>query len=229
MTLHAAKGLEYSDVYLTGMEDGLFPHSRSLVEPEQMEEERRLAYVGITRAMSRLTVTHARCRRLYGMTLYNPPSCFLSEIPEKLMDAAPEQRARHRRQGRYPRHAAWDPKRARGGNGHQHASRGYRGGSRRVGGDGTAGTGTERGMRPGVGSSSFRLSDRGSARRRRQPKRSEAAHQKLRVGDDVQHDHWGDGVIVSISGSGDSTEAVVNFASKGEKRLLLSWAPLKKV
>jgi DNA helicase-2/ATP-dependent DNA helicase PcrA len=85
MTLHTAKGLEYPVVFIVGMEDGVFPHLRSLAEPDEMEEERRLAYVGITRARERLYLSNAWCRSLWGQTQYNPPSRFLQEIPEALM------------------------------------------------------------------------------------------------------------------------------------------------
>ncbi len=88
MTLHTAKGLEYPVVFIVGMEDGVFPHLRSLGEPEEMEEERRLAYVGITRARERLYLSHAWCRNLWGQTQYNPPSRFLSEIPDTLVLAS---------------------------------------------------------------------------------------------------------------------------------------------
>ena len=88
MTLHTAKGLEYPVVFIVGMEDGVFPHLRSLGEPHEMEEERRLAYVGITRARERLYLSHAWCRNLWGQTQYNPPSRFLKEIPDILVRAA---------------------------------------------------------------------------------------------------------------------------------------------
>jgi DNA helicase-2/ATP-dependent DNA helicase PcrA len=84
MTLHTAKGLEFPVVFMVGMEDGVFPHLRSLGEPDQLEEERRLAYVGITRARLRLYLTHAWSRSLWGNTQYNPPSRFLEEIPQEL-------------------------------------------------------------------------------------------------------------------------------------------------
>ena len=84
MTLHTAKGLEFPVVFMVGMEDGVFPHLRSLGEPDELEEERRLCYVGITRAQRRLYLTHAWCRTLWGATQYNPPSRFLREIPEEL-------------------------------------------------------------------------------------------------------------------------------------------------
>lgn len=86
MTLHNAKGLEFPTVFIVGMEEGLFPHSRSLFDPAEMEEERRLAYVGITRAKEYLYLTCAQNRMLYGEIKSNPASRFLNEIPQKLLD-----------------------------------------------------------------------------------------------------------------------------------------------
>jgi DNA helicase-2/ATP-dependent DNA helicase PcrA len=94
MTLHTAKGLEFPAVFLTGLEDGIFPHMRSLGDPEALEEERRLCYVGITRARERLYLCHAWCRQLFGATDYYPPSRFLAEIPEELVEAQGEPRSR---------------------------------------------------------------------------------------------------------------------------------------
>jgi DNA helicase II / ATP-dependent DNA helicase PcrA len=86
MTLHSAKGLEFPVVFMVGLEDGVFPHLRSIGEPDQLEEERRLCYVGLTRAMEQLHLTHAWSRTLFGGTQYNPPSRFLEEIPEALVE-----------------------------------------------------------------------------------------------------------------------------------------------
>jgi DNA helicase-2/ATP-dependent DNA helicase PcrA len=88
MTLHTAKGLEFPAVFIVGMEDGVFPHMRSLGDPGELEEERRLAYVGITRAQDRLYLSSAWSRMLFGGSNYNPPSRFLTEIPDGLMDKA---------------------------------------------------------------------------------------------------------------------------------------------
>lgn len=88
MTMHAAKGLEFPVVFIPGMEEGIFPHSRALFDGEQMEEERRLCYVAFTRAKERLIVTHANARLLYGSTSHNPPSRFLLEIPPELQDVS---------------------------------------------------------------------------------------------------------------------------------------------
>ncbi len=86
MTLHTAKGLEFPTVFLTGMEDGIFPHSRTLGEQSEIEEERRLAYVGLTRAQQRLYISRAESRSSWGAPNYNPPSRFLDEIPEDLIE-----------------------------------------------------------------------------------------------------------------------------------------------
>jgi DNA helicase II / ATP-dependent DNA helicase PcrA len=86
MTLHTAKGLEFPVVFLTGMEDGVFPHMRALGDPKELEEERRLAYVGITRARSRLFLSRAVTRSAWGAPSYNPPSRFLEEVPQALLD-----------------------------------------------------------------------------------------------------------------------------------------------
>jgi DNA helicase II / ATP-dependent DNA helicase PcrA len=86
MTLHTAKGLEFPVVFLTGLEDGVFPHMRALTEPKELEEERRLAYVGITRAQRRLYLTRSMQRSTWGAPSYNPPSRFLDEVPDALVD-----------------------------------------------------------------------------------------------------------------------------------------------
>jgi DNA helicase-2/ATP-dependent DNA helicase PcrA len=94
MTLHNAKGLEFPVVFIIGMEDGVFPHYRSMGDGAQLEEERRLAYVGITRARERLYLTHAWSRSLFGTTSYNPPSRFLAEIPSDLLRSIEEDELR---------------------------------------------------------------------------------------------------------------------------------------
>ena len=100
MTLHAAKGLEFPLVWIPRMEEGLFPSMRSLGDPEQLEEERRLAYVGITRAKEHLTLVTAKRRMLFGQTLYGRESRFLKEIPEELLERTgrkpPEQTGQNR-------------------------------------------------------------------------------------------------------------------------------------
>jgi DNA helicase II / ATP-dependent DNA helicase PcrA len=188
MTLHAAKGLEFPVVFLIGLEESVFPHMRSLTEPAELEEERRLCYVGITRARERLYLSHAWCRTLHGSTQYNPPSRFLDEIPAELVEEAAASRSRQQR----PSHRS---------GGWESTSWSPRGRERQV----------ERALRPA-------------------PPSQSGAHQLgIRVGDDVTHTKWGEGVVLHLEGQGEKTEAVVRFPTVGEKRLLLSWAPIEKV
>lgn len=97
MTMHSAKGLEFPVVFIVGMEEGVFPHSRAFMDNEELEEERRLAYVGITRAEERLFLSCAQMRTLFGRTTANPPSRFLDEIPDELKEDTSIARDRYRR------------------------------------------------------------------------------------------------------------------------------------
>ncbi len=108
MTLHNAKGLEYQTVFLTGLEDGVFPHMRSLGNPKELEEERRLCYVGITRARKRLYITRALSRNLWGQNIYNGPSRFLREIPEHLVSKAKRRLRSVQMEARRPLHTVSD-------------------------------------------------------------------------------------------------------------------------
>ncbi len=203
MTLHAAKGLEYPVVFLIGMEDGVFPHIRSLGEPDELEEERRLAYVGITRAMEKLHLTSAWSRMMHGQTQYNPPSRFLEEIPSELLDD-------------------------HGGNRMLRSRRDRGGGGRTYGGGGDA-TPTGRTFGGGAGSSHADDVVEAALAASKKPAPSGAEALGLKVGDDVRHTQWGEGVVTDIAGVGDKAEASVYFGSVGEKRLLLGWAPLEKI
>ncbi|MGK2948908.1 MAG: UvrD-helicase domain-containing protein [Acidimicrobiales bacterium] len=200
MTVHAAKGLEFPAVFIMGLEEGVFPHLRSIGEPDELEEERRLAYVAITRAQERLYLTHAWSRTLYGGTQYNPPSRFLDEIPERLVEAVEQRRA------------------SRGG-------RTYGGGgytpSDRSAGYGSSGA--------GIGANRDRMVDRALRGTGTGPAKHGAEALGLKVGDDVVHATFGEGVILLIDGTGDKAEVVIRFPGVGEKRLLMSWAPLKKL
>ncbi len=99
MTMHSAKGLEFPIVFIVGMEEGVFPHSRAFLDNEELEEERRLAYVGITRAEQQLYLSCAQMRTLFGRTTANQPSRFLDEIPEELKEETGVARDRYRRGG----------------------------------------------------------------------------------------------------------------------------------
>jgi DNA helicase-2/ATP-dependent DNA helicase PcrA len=205
LTLHAAKGLEYPVVFLAGMEEGVFPHVRALTEPDELEEERRLAYVGITRAMQRLYISHAYQRLLFGTTQYNAPSRFVEEIPAHLVDAVGEVRRR--------RSAAWGSERSWGSGG----GGGWGSGSGRSDSDEHRERVVDRAIASGRSGAASRAASTG------------AEQLGLGVGDDVRHASFGDGVILAIEGSGEKAEVVVRFVDKGEKRLLLSWSPLQRI
>jgi DNA helicase-2/ATP-dependent DNA helicase PcrA len=192
MTLHAAKGLEFPSAFLMGMEDGVFPHLRSLGEPAQLEEERRLCYVGITRARERLYLTNAWSRTLYGATQYNPPSRFLDEIPANLLRHAEGSRETRKRASVGSR--SWQPADAIRRNRDEIV---------------------ERALQPAP------------PHGRATP--SGADTLGLRVGNDVSHPKFGEGVIIDIKGQDDKAEALVRFVDAGERWLLLSWAPLTKL
>ncbi|HEU5004439.1 MAG TPA: UvrD-helicase domain-containing protein [Actinomycetota bacterium] len=160
MTLHNAKGLEFPVVFITGLEEGVFPHMRSLGSPDELEEERRLAYVGITRAKERLYLVYARQRNLSGHFGYNTPSKFLGEIPPEVI---------------------------------------------RVLGDAVVSSSSRNPQFPDV-------------------VRAQAG---WRVGQAVEHERWGAGVITALAGAGAKAEASIWFSGIGEKRLLLAYAPIK--
>ena len=222
MTLHSAKGLEFPVVFLIGAEEGVFPSARAMNEPDDMEEERRLAYVGITRARTRLFITHAWSRSLFGNTQYNPPSRFLEEIPVDLVETKGNVtgRSSYGRQSLRPRDRGRPPE--------------YRRRGPDVGGDG------DRRERWRELDSAARLGDEhrdrvveaaiaAGRRPADAPTPSDAVSLDLKIGDDVEHPAFGEGVILELRGSGDSVEATVNFRGVGMKHLALAWAPLKKL
>jgi len=208
MTLHSAKGLEFPAVFIVGVEEGVFPHIRALTEPDEMEEERRLAYVGITRAMQRLFISHAWSRMLFGSTQYNPPSRFLDEIPEQLVESKGNVTGRNsygRQSYRHRDERGYDdppPYRRR--------ERGDRFDRER-----------QDAHRDRIVESAMRAASA--------PQPANSQELGLKVGDDVAHPAFGEGVIIDISGTGEKAEAVINFAGVGQKHLALAWAPLKKI
>jgi DNA helicase-2/ATP-dependent DNA helicase PcrA len=109
LTLHAAKGLEYPVVFITGMEEGLLPHSRSFDDPDGMQEERRLLYVGLTRAKDQVYLTYAFRRMLYGDSIPGVPSRFLADIPENLTEGVSATIGDLRSRAAYQRQTSWGP------------------------------------------------------------------------------------------------------------------------
>jgi len=167
MTLHSAKGLEFPLVFLVGLEEGLFPHQRSVESNNDLEEERRLCYVGITRAEKQLVMCYAEQRRLYGNTMYGAPSRFLKEIPDTLIEE----------------------------------------------------------IRPKVKTynNSFQS---GYEREVKKPLATRTNETGMRIGQQVSHTKFGEGVITDVEGSGSQARVQVNFTEVGSKWLVLTYAKL---
>jgi DNA helicase-2/ATP-dependent DNA helicase PcrA len=223
MTMHSAKGLEFPVVFIVGMEEGIFPHSRAFTDEEELEEERRLAYVGITRAEEELFLSCARMRTLFGRTAANAPSRFLTEIPQEVLEnlsvgGGDDRYSRATRQG-------WAPS----------------GGSRFGAGTGAAGSRSGGGSTAWGQPSSFGKPSAGA------PQGTSASSSAGKVtfttkqpigdnkvldyktGDKVSHGKWGIGTVISIKGSADDTELQIAFpAPVGLKRLLAKFAPITK-
>ena len=200
MTLHSAKGLEFPVVFLVGMEEGIFPHARTLLEPKEIEEERRACYVGITRAERRLYLSYARERTLYGKSNIYPPSRFLAEIPETYMEKA----------------------RVSGQNAFATAARFGKPQSAFEILQSLQGTSPARASSPLPAAPRKVRSVAGAAIR---PNMEVA----WRAGDKARHGKWGIGTIVSVKGSGEEVELKIAFPGIGIKGLMQKYAPIEKV
>lgn len=202
MSLHAAKGLEFPLVFLAGMEEGLFPHSRTLNNPEELEEERRLCYVGMTRAMDALVLTRARYRRRYGndMPEASIASRFLEEIPVKLIeDLSP---------------ARMDTGRSWSG----YFGSGYSRHSRHGNG--------------GRDFSGFRYEDEDQSavlQVNPEPRKAVTSGSGLRNGQRVRHPKYGEGIVFAREGDGDGAKITVQFREFGKKKLVEKFAQLERV
>ena len=202
MTLHAAKGLEFPIVFIIGLEEGIFPSLRSIMEHDDVEEERRLAYVGITRAEQKLFLTNAYSRLLYGRTQSNRPSRFILEIGEELFDSKQQQSYGHttRESSSFVSKTSssgslFDKYRAK-----SHATA----------------------YQPKV----VQPSSIQPVRKQTVAASDGAA---WKVGDKVMHKKWNVGTVVKVTGEGMNQEIDVAFAGMGIKRLLASFAPIERI
>ena len=221
MTVHTAKGLEFPVVFVTGMEDGTFPHQRSLGDESELEEERRLAYVAITRARERLYLTRAAVRSAWGTPQEMPPSRFLDDIPAELLDvrraATSGERMRASYGGSYGSgsYGSGSHGRSRGSDGRDpwgDTDTGAFGSGRR--GAAAQPSGVRKVTRMGVASAAKPADDR--------PVLS------LKVGDRIKHATLGVGTVTGVEGEGPRTVARIRFGM-GEKRLLVRMAPMEKI
>ena len=216
MTLHSAKGLEFPYVYLCGMEDGLFPSYMTIVndDPMEIEEERRLCYVGITRAMKKLTLSYAMCRMMHGQTQYNKISRFVKEIPPQLIGGSlPRERFSRKVEDDLP----WNTGSASNG------ICGFGGGRAGTYGSGSRmGTGVgNRGIRQSLKFDVSAFAKKGGDMKKTAP--------DYEVGDTVKHIKFGTGVVQAIKDGGKDYEVTVDFPKYGPKKMFAGFAKLKKV
>jgi DNA helicase-2/ATP-dependent DNA helicase PcrA len=228
MTMHAAKGLEFPLVFIVGLEDGLFPHSRSATDPAELEEERRLCYVAITRAEKFLYVTHAMKRRVYGEEMASEPSQFLNEMPLDLMEDL-------------SRGASWlSFARSSTTLENKHAIEALRGDAREK----TRYTGTtydsvdsiaeffrKRGQQ--LGGSTPKTQSEPTIKRRAATasanrSSSSPAGGDFAPGSHVRHPKYGRGLVLRREGTGDSAKLTVSFPGFGQKKLIEKYAGLEK-
>jgi DNA helicase-2/ATP-dependent DNA helicase PcrA len=201
MTLHTAKGLEFPVVFLTGLEDGVFPHMRSLGDRPELEEERRLAYVGVTRARERLYVSRAIVRSAWGAPSHNPASRFLDELPGDLVD--------------WKRTEAQQTSWTRTDFGGAGSNPSYAG----------SGNLTGRGRQQ----MASRFSSATASADASKKAMAGRAIPNLDPGDRVTHDTFGLGTVVSVEGAAEKAVASIDFGADGVKRLLLRYAPVEKL
>ncbi|HEU0041448.1 MAG TPA: 3'-5' exonuclease, partial [Jiangellaceae bacterium] len=200
MTLHTAKGLEFPVVFLTGLEDGVFPHMRALGDNTELEEERRLAYVGITRARQRLYLSRSVTRGAWGQPQYNPPSRFMDELPPELIRW-------ERTAGNY---TSWS------GTGGGVGGRG--GGDRSRGGGFAGGTPKAQQLASRLGIDGSKLATASEL----------PQTPKVAVGDRVNHQRYGLGRVQAVEGQGPGARAQIDFGDQ-VMWLILRHAPIEKV
>jgi DNA helicase-2/ATP-dependent DNA helicase PcrA len=231
MTLHSAKGLEFNLVFLIGMEEGLFPHSRAFNDPDQMEEERRLCYVGMTRAMDHLVLSQARFRRRYGTDLPDAsvPSRFLEEVPPQLLDDVGSPRSKRSS--------------VRTDSGYAAAHYNYEDEDQSADVESASrGASRTRSERRGGGYSGPKynsidniaefFASRGKkfslAKGPAEPPEAKTSRSVLRPGQRVRHPKYGEGIVYRREGEGESAKITVQFPRFGLKKLVEKYAQLER-
>ncbi|MDR2453134.1 MAG: ATP-binding domain-containing protein, partial [Bifidobacteriaceae bacterium] len=203
MTVHTAKGLEFPVVFVTGLEDGTFPHRRSIGQDRELEEERRLVYVALTRARQRLYISRAEARTTFGRPEYYPASRFIEDIPPAVLDWRRERGSASQLQAEAPGSGA-----------------GYRS-AKQFGGAWAAKARAGRGPAGGGGGGGASF---GSA-----TPRPAGQVPQLEPGDLVTHDAYGLGHVLAVESEGSSQVARIEFRDEGVKRILLRFAPVTKL
>ncbi|MFT6529319.1 MAG: DNA helicase-2/ATP-dependent DNA helicase PcrA [Psychrosphaera sp.] len=219
MTLHSAKGLEFPLVFMAGVEEGMFPSQQSSDAPERLEEERRLAYVGMTRAKERLFITHAETRRLYGQELYHRPSRFIAEIPKECIYEVKLSTQVSRPQSGYS--GGYGGKSSYGEQSTYSQNSGYSASN-------SSGSSTGHGGYQGERNKSKSSNNFGSGfgQASSHLKFSESL---LSLGQRVSHAKFGEGTVLNCEGDGDNSRIQVNFDQFGAKWLVTTYAKLTAI
>ena len=218
MTLHSAKGLEYPTVFLVGMEDGVFPGHKSMDNPEDIEEERRLFYVGITRAQHYLYLTFARKRTIFGSTSYNPPSRFLKEIPQDLLDGYEDAFAEKEKEDEFEDSKySWSY-------GNKSSNYGDKYGSKVVSYKVSADS-----LNENTEKTNFQFRTAESFLNNLNKKRSNVTVDlsQYKVGQKVFHKRFGEGTITNLEKEDDDIKVDIQFDKFGHKRLMAKFAGLE--
>jgi DNA helicase-2/ATP-dependent DNA helicase PcrA len=215
MTVHSAKGLEFNAVFITGLEEGLFPHENSIAEANGLEEERRLMYVAITRARQRLYLSLAQTRMLHGQTRYNMRSRFLDELPEaNVRWLTPRLNPAGVVGGGFMNYEGGSAYGRSGGAGWNASSRSQSASPGRAAWGGKSGNGSHGTGAAGAGGRAAQI----------------VAHDSgLKIGQAVSHARFGQGVVTGLEGSGDDARAQIHFKRDGVKWLALSVAKLDPI
>ena len=223
MTVHAAKGLEFPFVFVIGLEEGVFPHKFSMEEPEEMEEERRLAYVAMTRAKDQLMLSWSASRMNFGEMSYNMPSRFLEEAG--VFDAAGAGA-----RGEFESSGASSGGGSSGTESDAHSTSQQTSRTPAV----AVLSSSKLPSSPNLPAKANRTLSRQISSRQTSSYHSSSPHpssyqtSSYQVNDKIIHDRWGDGTVLEVTGSGETEEIVVDFPSVGEKHLLAALAPIKK-
>lgn len=256
MTIHSAKGLEFPVVFIAGLEDGIFPHSRSVNDPKELEEERRLAYVAITRAERVLYISHSMRRRVYGEEMAAEPSQFLNEMPLELIEdlsygnswlsfakgSGSSKHAVASLKGEVPRQKPKNLYTGKTYNSSEAITEFFknRGQGKAFGAGASTGSGTKSENRPTVPEQApppAREAPRSSALDRLKaagtsesttPKPSAGPSDGLIPGSHVRHEKYGKGLVLRREGSGDNVKLTISFPGFGQKKMIEKFANLQK-
>jgi len=227
MTMHSAKGLEFPIVFIVGMEEGLFPHSRALASEEELEEERRLCYVAITRAQQRLYIAHAMQRRIFGEEDVTEPSRFLNEFPLELMQNlssgpswlgfAERPETRHNREAVAAMRGETSRPVKKTSN---YSGKTY---------NSVEGVREFFKRRSGSGSETHPVKiERPKSRESRTDPVTTGSGSQFRVGARVKHEKYGTGVVLRSEGAGDDAKLTISFPGYGQKKFVAKFVSLEK-